>query len=80
MPRGQNLVLHVNNKENRPGVYVHLRANRADPDQTPHPAMSDQDLHCLLNTQDVLIDFFLGGEGDEKYHPTPLKLEMVTSY
>ena len=29
---------------------VELFANSGDPDQTPHSATSDLDLHCLPNT------------------------------
>ena len=44
--------------------------NNADPDEKPHNAVSDQDLHCLLTE---CSNFILK---NENYHPTPLELEM----
>ena len=38
-------------------------ANSVDPDQTPHSAASDQDLHCLPLMQQIL-DISTGGKMD----------------
>ena len=47
----------------------------ANPDQTLHHAVSDQNLHCLLTVYSIKI---LGKI--EIYHPTSLKSEMGASY
>ena len=47
------------------------KANNADPDQTPHDAMSDQDLHCkLTNVLSKSVKKY------EKYYPTAHRSEM----
>ena len=46
--------------------------NSADPDRTPHNAVSDKKLYGLL-TEIFYLNF---GEKD----PTPLKLEIACSY
>ena len=50
-------------------------ANSADPDQTPHNVVSDQDLHCLLTECYVKIL----KKKISKYQPLPLKFEMGSS-
>ena len=53
------------------GCFYGTYANIADldqTDQTPHNAVSDQELHCLLTESSIKIW--------KKYHQTPLKLEM----
>ena len=50
-------------------------ANSADPDQTLHNAVSDQDLHCLLR------EYSIKNLGKwEKFHRTALKFELGWSY
>ena len=49
----------------------HYFANSADPDQTPHNAVSDQDLRCLLTESSAEI-----WKKNDKYHPAPIILEM----
>ena len=57
----------------KPSPSYGSKACSADPEQTPHIAVSDQELHCLLTESSINIW--------KKYHPTPLgiKLEMDCS-
>ena len=57
-----------------PSLLYGTHANSADPDQTSHNAMSDQDFHYLLTECYIKIL----KKKNEKYHRTPLKLEMVS--
>ena len=50
-------MFYVNNicMETSSNISLATYANSADPDQTPHSAVSDQDLHCLLTEFSIKI-------------------------